>query len=333
MGRQVRGGREKLRAFAAGLLILAVLAPGGTSGAGQRAGRSASSGASFTLGVLRRDGVVVPFASYDGRRWLRRWPAPGRGTDIPISLADTPKRWWLRDRPIASWTAWPARGDSRVVHVKGPVNLTVECQPHVGLQTDYVSSEPPSPPRMQPYPKDGLASDGNVLVDPVELLDEKSPEWTRLASDVAAKVNTAESSVSADAHLPRGFTEKQRADRPLSLEVLFRSKGARPGTTLLYFEGVKRYQRLRLAPDMLSYASGFVFAAPPAPPKIVVTVALSDADREGLLYTMPLGSLRVDGRLYWVVQRSGWGYERYEVLEVTDSEVKTAFETEGGVCQ
>ena len=29
---------------------------------------------SFTVGALRRDGVVIPFAAYDGKRWVSRWP-------------------------------------------------------------------------------------------------------------------------------------------------------------------------------------------------------------------------------------------------------------------
>jgi len=303
-----------------------------------RAQARTSSGSSFTLGVLRRDGVIVPFASYDTNRWVNHWPAPGRREDIPISIAESPKGWWLRDRPIATWTVWPMRGDSQVVHVKNPVNLMVECDPHVGLQTDYVSTSPPVPPKMQPYPKDGLATAGDVLVEPVDILDGKSPEWAAVSSDVAAKVTAAESAWRPT--LPfRPSTEAQRAKQAFVLEVLFRSPGARPGTSLLYFEGVKRYARgpaglldSGARSDLLIFAAGYVIVDPQASPKVSLEIAESDSKRQGLLYTMVLGSFRLDGKLFWAVQRSGWGHERFEILEVAEPEPKPVFKTQGGNC-
>jgi len=282
---------------------------------------------SFTVGALRRDGAIIPFASYRGGRWTSHWPAPGQRPDIPITVAGSPKSWWPNGRPAGFWTAWPTRGESRVVYVKGMVSLTVECQPQVGLQTDYSSLEPPGPPRMQPHPKDGLASTGDVLVEPLEILNARSADWTRVAADVAARVTEVETKLMANRRVPPELSEPERRKKAFALEVLARSPGARPGTTLLYFEGVKRYG------VPLTYAVGFVVIDPEAPPRIIETVALSDDKREGLLYTLPLGSFRADGKLYWAVQRSGWGYERFDVLEVTETEVKTALETAGGSCR
>ncbi len=297
-------------------------------------------GGSFTLGVLRRDGVVVPFAAWDGSRWGNRWPAPGRREDIPITVAGSPKAWWLNDRPVSYWTAWPLRGDSQVVYVKNPINLTVECQNHVGLQTDYKSIEAPAPPRMQPYPKDGLATAGDILIEPVTILDAKSAEWSQVSAEVAARIAEAETKLLATGQAALPVSEAERAKRPLALEVLFRSAGPRPGTTLLYFEGIKHYGRtlgsLRpyaTVPEPILYAAGWVVIDPKAPPRISETVTLSDTKREGLLYTMGLGSFRVGGALYWAVQRSGWGFERFDIVEIAEPEVKTAFSTPGGSCR
>src|SRR5207253_3038803 len=48
----------------------------------------------FTVGVLRRDGIVVPFAAYDGKQWRNRWLTPGADVDVPIDLRNVPSRWW-----------------------------------------------------------------------------------------------------------------------------------------------------------------------------------------------------------------------------------------------
>ena len=298
-------------------------------------------GAAFTLGVLRRDGVIIPFAAWDGSKWGNRWPAPGRREDIPITVAGSPKGWWLNDRPVSYWTAWPLRGDSQVVYVKNPINVTAECQGHIGLQTDYKSVEAPAKPQMQPYPKDGLATAGDILVEPVAILDAKSPEWSKVSGDVAARITQTETKLLGTGQRTPTFSEAERAKRPLTLEVLFRSAGPRPGTTLLYFEGIKRYSRTSesfrpyvvVAPEPLTYAVGWVVVDPQGSPTIHELITFSDSRREGLLYTMGLGSFRVGDKLYWAVQRSGWGFERFDIVEISGPEVKTAFSTPGGSCR
>jgi len=328
--------RDVVRTIVVGLVVLVVTPVVLVlSDPGPGAQPRATSGASFTLAALRRDGIVIPFASHDGARWVNPWPAPGRRQDIPISVKDSPGDWWLRERRASTWTAWPMRGESRVIHVKSPVNFTAECQPHVGLQTDYSSVEPPVPPEIQPYPKDGLATAGDVLIEPVDILEAQSADWKTVAGAVAARVTEAETTLMAGARFDPPFTEPQRAKSAFTLEILFRSPGPRPGTTQLYFEGVKRYPRFRarFPSELLTYSVGYVVLDPQAPPKVLATVTLSDNKREGLVYTMVLGSFRLDGKLFWAVQRSAWGYERFEILEIADPEVKTIFTTQGGTCR
>ena len=47
---------------------------------------SAADSPGFTIGALRRDGVVIPFAAYDGKNWTARWPAPVRDPEIPTQM-------------------------------------------------------------------------------------------------------------------------------------------------------------------------------------------------------------------------------------------------------
>ena len=44
----------------------------------------------FSLAMLRRDGVIIPFASYDGKAWSLQWPESDVSAPLPISLADVP---------------------------------------------------------------------------------------------------------------------------------------------------------------------------------------------------------------------------------------------------
>lgn len=330
-------------------LAIVTLAAVAAGAAGEFGGLAAlgrqSSGESCAFAVLRRDGIIIPFASYDGGRWQDRWPEPGRKIDIPISVADTPKGWWLRDRPVSTWTAWPFQGESRTIHVRNPLAISVECTRQVGLQTDYSSNLPPVPPDMQPHPKDGLATAGDVPVEPVNVLNAQSPEWPRVLDAIKGPFEASEAR--AVSVLPGNRLEKdpkRRAQFPLEIELLARAPGPRPGTQTFYFEAVRRYGRrpsqtatITNVPDRrpLAYGAGWVTMAADGKivPELPVTVELSDNQREDLLYAMPLGTFQVGGRRYWAVQRAGWGFERYEVLEIAEPQVKVIFKTIGGSCR
>jgi hypothetical protein len=287
--------------------------------------------------------VIVPFVGYDGGRWTNRWPEPGRRIDIPISIDATPKSWWVRDVPLPAWNAWPVQGDPRAIRVRNPVNLTVQCERHVGLQTDYSSTAPPVPRDMQPHPKDGLATSGDVAVERVEFLTSASPDWARVLDAIkdpfaAAEAKAAENSTRFTAQDPR-----RTAQFPVEIEVLFKSQGPKAGTQVFYFEAVRRYSRrpsataFTIAPDRrpLTYGAGWGIAEAAGPVKLLgpVTVELSDNERENLLYVLPLGTFRIGDRRYWAVQRAGWGFERYEILELAEPETKVAFKTAGGSCR
>jgi hypothetical protein len=193
---------------------------------------------------------------------------------------------------------------------------------------------------MQPHPKDGLATAGEILVERLDILDAKSAEWSKVSAVLAERIVEAERKLIGSERTSPIYSETERRKRPFALEVLFRSAGPRPGTTVLYFEGIKRYGRtadsLRpyiIVPEPLTYAVGWVVLDPEAPPRINETVTFSDTRREGLLYTMGLGSFRVGGTLYWAVQRSGWGFERFDIVEIAEPEIKTAFSAAGGSCR
>jgi hypothetical protein len=52
------------------LLFIPQLVPAPASGGGPTA-----EAPPFVLGVVRRDGIVIPFSSFDGKRWDTPWPA------------------------------------------------------------------------------------------------------------------------------------------------------------------------------------------------------------------------------------------------------------------
>src|SRR5712692_1728241 len=124
---------------------------------------------SFTLGVLRRDGIVIPFATYDGKHWRTDWPLPRDKVDVTIDLRSVPSRWWGPMGPRAAWQIWTG-SEPQMVHVRQPDWFEAQCLKQIGLRVGYRSSEPPPPPNEQPYPKDGLAISPPHALERIEIL-------------------------------------------------------------------------------------------------------------------------------------------------------------------
>jgi hypothetical protein len=304
----------------------------------------------FTVGVLRRDGVLIPFATYDGSKWSNRWSAE-QATDLPIGLGDIPKDWWAGGQPQTAWTAWPASGGSQAIQARAPVALTVHCTRRVGLRTDFVAMEPPPPPDFQPYPKSGLALSGPaaVTVERIELVPPASAEAKALADRVRAEVASAETKkVRAWSQVwKHPLDDKGRAATPLALEVVARTPGLLVNSTVSYFEAVKKYPGFIQLPqnvppssgaaglaqscEYLTFAGGWVVTGPRE--GVTVGADLSNCNREDLVYTLPLGAIRTGGRLFWIVQASSWDFERYDVIEIRQIDVKTALSVPGGTCR
>jgi hypothetical protein len=321
----------------------------------------------FTLAVLRRDAIAVPFATYDGKRWKNAWPAPESHLAAPIMMADVPKRWWSGRDPIAKWTLWPADsadGGSRSLETIGPTWFPAHCQQGLGLRTTYSSRDVLPPLNTQPYPKVGLAVAGDAAIRPVEILDvATSPLVGPLARALVETVDDKEMERVAGYIREGGgwkhpYTEAERKETPFRIEALYRVPGAVDGDKdAYYFEGIKHYavrDPSAAAPsrggepgggpgkepcDLVTFVSGFLTGRQdemlkdkerikPQTPTVVVT----SCDFAGASIMLPLGTVRVKDKTAWVVQWSGWTHEHYTVFEVQEKQVVTLLTTDGGFC-
>ena len=64
----------------------------------------------FTVGIVRLDGRIVPFAAYDSGRWERAWPEADETTNI-TTVDNIPSVWSRRGEQVPNlWQVWPATG-------------------------------------------------------------------------------------------------------------------------------------------------------------------------------------------------------------------------------
>ncbi len=302
----------------------------------------------FAVAMLRRDGVIIPFAVFDGRSWSTPWPAPAYRLEAPLTMAAVRRQWWGRVDPSSTWLAWPTHGDPRTLRIRGPVVVPVHCLSTIGLQTDYRSPDPIPPPTQHHHPKDGVATTGTQTVVPIDVLTDTSVEWAPTLAMLAPAVEKAESSESRDgAGLSAAAWRSRATDAPLRLEVLCRSKASTTGGVAYYFEAARQFRpgggpsaplarradaSTRRDAGVELFSQGFVVLDGGRIVCQSISSTFSDAERNNINFGLPLGSTIVNGREHWIVHLAGRGREQYVIVEVGPGNLRTVVSVFGGGC-
>jgi hypothetical protein len=291
----------------------------------------------FTVAVLRRDGVIIPFGIFDGKGWKSSWPLEVTAKELPANLASIPRGWWGKPGPLSQLTAW-VNGVSRGpihVHLGSLKLLRLMCSARAGLVTDYKPTEPSPPPLVQPFPKDGLAVSGAQRVDPIEIVPPDAPEWAETAREMTADFDQAEQRAARtflDWHHP--FNEVQRRRFIPRLEALYRAPMDEQGWTAYYLEAARLYPP---SPDdrgcgLVASAGGWMARGPNGKRSFRLYARITYCDRQGMLYMLPLGLIKARDRSYWVYQMSGYGREGYLIGRPRPKETITELQYAGGTC-
>lgn len=316
-------------------VVLALVAASLAAGAPSSSLPAAGQAEPFTLGILRRDGVVTPLAVFNGDTWSSPWPASLRSSEPPPSLDQVPKKWWGKSGPLERMTLWTGGERRAVLQLRRPVAVSILCTSTPGLGSDYVSPFPLPPPGTPSFPKDGLVISGPTAIDAIESVSPDSPEWAASAALVSVQFDAAEArAASGFSHWTHPVPRPARRSVPLAMESLFRAPMDVPGWTAYRFQAVKRYPA---APadhgcGPLSSASGWIGFGPDGRHWTELTVRITYCDRMDDLYTVPLGRLGAGGRSYWIYQLSGVDHEGYVIARPTPRAVETVVQHDAGSC-
>ena len=296
---------------------------------------AADSGASgaFAVGVLRRDGVIVPFAAFNGKRWSSPWPPPALDLTVPISLLAVPSKWWGPvKKALDRWQALrlPSAGAPRTVNVVQPDWVEAYCQRQIGLRTDYVPDTVAPPRTTRPYPKDAVAVSPAHTVDPIAIVSPLGPDARELTPALLDAFNRAERVVEGRyGHL---IGRRAREGVVPTFEAVY-AFGDQP--RVYYVEATRPYRELGRPPGecaSMAFGTGWFVREGDQIRSLLTAVDLLNCDRAGASYMLPLGVVRIGSRLFWLAQFSGWDHERFAVLEITAKKVEAVLSVWGGGC-
>lgn len=289
----------------------------------------------FALGVLRRDGVLLPFCSFNGRTWTADWPGSDPSIALPIALADIPRRWWGAPGPATTWTAWPLDGEPRPLTLQKPEQVSVFCGTRLGIRTDYRGDG--IDPREPTVAKDGVAIAGDMKLEPVVPVSLYSADAKKIVEAIADDFNKEEETAASHfVNWEHPFTAEERQALPIELETFYRTRDASPSGewSTSYIEAVRRFPARVGDNDcgLITFVRGWVLEREGRKPVIDVGARITYCDRANVSFMQPFGKLIIDREPYWVYQVSSWRDEIYGVSRVRPDEVRPVMAVAGGAC-
>jgi hypothetical protein len=296
----------------------------------------------FSVAVLRRDGILIPFAAFNGRTWSVPWPdAP---PVLPISLSDIPKGWWGDVGPAAPWTAWLANEEKRPLKLVKPVHVPIFCGARIAVATDYRGAAPEG--RTPTAPKDGIATAGDAEILPITQVSLHTPDAAKLVAAITEKFNEEETLATENfANWRPPYGPFSRSGFPIALEAFYRASEETPAGEFRtsYVEAVRRYPA-SLGEEgcgLVTYARAWVTEVAGKKPIINLGARVTYCDRAEVSFLQPFGRVRVetggrsgrnDPQVFWIYQLSSWRDEYYSVVSVTPTGMKPVVVVGGGGC-
>jgi hypothetical protein len=321
--------------------------PAGLLGAVAAAAVAVGAGAApgeFSVGVLRRDGLLIPFAAFNGRSWEVAWPGSDTSAPLPISLADIPRKWWGGVGPEAPWQAWLAEGEKRPLKLQKPVHVPIFCGAHLAIGTDYRGEAPSE--REPTVAKDAIATAGDVTLLPITQVSVNAPDATRLLAVITERFNEEETLAATNfLRWRHPYGVLSRARFPITLEAFYRTTDGTESAAFRtnYIEAVRKFPA---GPGdegcgLITFVRGWVTEGPGKKPVMNLGARVTYCDRADVSFMQPFGRVRIErgsgrGRgpadTYWIYQTSSWRDEFYSVARVSAEDVRPVLVVAGGGC-
>ena len=309
----------------------------------------------FIVGILRADGMLIPFAQYCNGGWSNPWPPPHRYSESiygesaavkPHSLQDLPEPWFKqRGKVSRTWYFWSSAG--ALIVLKASKVLKVPA--HSGTNWALLTNLPGRTSEDALDSEIGVASDAKIKVDSLIEVRSNTPEDNDIASFVKETIKEIIEDAETDEvnrfhslhPLPKfpirqsALTKEERARIETSITKLYRSQSPVNGEYLYYFEAQKIYSNAvadasRNCEDISLYRGWISTPGSGGLGLIDSQLTHTDCKRKGPGPSTPLGIMTVKNRTFLFVKEHGWESASYMILELDNSGLHGLLETIGG---
>jgi hypothetical protein len=291
------------------------------------------------FGIVRSDGLMIPFAQFDGMKWLLCWPeADSEDDQKPIELSAIPKA-WLGSLAVMpnTWRFLSYDYKLSELRVGKPLKVANYCSEIWGVTTDYSPIEKLE--HTWPYPKAGLAFVGDLDVKRPEQVDLNSHENERFIGFIKRTFIEKEDGLGKEDPSKAKYGEVTRGGIPLQKEL--RNKNditietlIKMGAHAYYFECRRVYPTIEEDPQPESlHINGWILEelARSDYRLIDVNMIRGAGPTSACSYNV-LGQLAIDNALYVVTVIDCYEWEFFAILRVKEDGLVTIVKAWAGGC-
>jgi hypothetical protein len=305
----------------------------------------------FIVGILRADGILIPFAQYGNGGWSNPWPKPRSSSEsiyventevITNSLGDLPEPWFKQGGKVPrTWYFWSSTGALIVLKA----SRVVQVRAHSGANWALLTNLPGRTSEDALDNEIGIALNANRKVNPMIEVRSNTPAEKNMVSFVKQTIGDAETDelnrLRGQRLVPESpirqfaLSKAQRAKTAVSITKLYRSKSLVNGENLYYFEAEKGYpqsiaQGSRNCEDISLFRGWISTQGKGGLGLIDSQLMFTDCDRKGPSTATPLGIMTLKNQTFLFVKEHGWEDQSYMILEFDYSGLHRVLETLGG---
>lgn len=290
-----------------------------------------------SLASVQADGMLVPFATFDGANWVTPWPEPGRS---PVDARESPTSeelealatfWKTKGLAVpAVWQLWSS-GAARpsTIKVQRRESFEAGCERQVGLMTDF---------RHDRKDSTHIASNGPITIQqPINLLTANGgvQGWQDMVRRILQDFPRQENRAIAEWQKPGRslkLSGTALAARPIQLRALYAYRDGR--RRIVYFEGVREYGIHVGEPGCngKTRVSGWAISENGGRPVVAGAHAVvTDCDEMEAYTAVPAGVIRGLDDLVWILNKEYYESQAFLIVSIGRT-VKELLKTWGGGC-
>ncbi|BCS33960.1 hypothetical protein TBR22_A31880 [Luteitalea sp. TBR-22] len=207
---------------------------------------AAQAPSTFTVAVVRDDGIVLPVATHDRGRWRTPWPGPAKEAEVPVRLEDCPLAWWGLPSAPTAWTLFVPGETPRTFRMDRITWVPWYCQQQVVLHSRAAARPLLRLPDGFRTPKHAVAvTGGDASIELPREVAPGSPEAATLLDALQRPFNQQERLMLAGDFFGRytpSVSAEARDGMPVTALSIHEGPG-RHGDRIYFVEMERRYPR------------------------------------------------------------------------------------------
>ena len=289
----------------------------------------------FTVAVLQSNGALIPFATYDGTKWLNTWPGPDEQSDAKVEgLGKIPAAWTGGVRLPESWRLWLPNDTSYYLKALGTAYVKNDCSDHWSLTVDF-PKQATGCNNCCPVPTIGIALSSDRQMMPMTETGVTAAVRTAIQTAFNQLETIEISRVSAQYGAPGGrlpYTGQptdaaSRNSSPLAVKAWSGSALNSGFDTIYYIEAKREYSKPANFNDSgcpgVSAFRGWVLADTSGKTSVInKNLVIEDCDTKSFLSNIPMGLIDINGVNHAIVQTGGWESQAYRILRIEANSVR-----------